>query len=147
MVNEFWIKKYEKRAEKRAENCSERERTATKIEREAEDIKKAEYMEDKIGEEYEGIISSITSFGMFVELPNTIEGLIRFEHFGTNEYFTYNEDMKTLVGERTGKVYKIGDTVKIRVLEASKILRKISFELVNEEKEEDVFDPNFDGKL
>ena len=67
-VNEFFIKKYSKRAEKRAENCSERERTATKVEREAEDIKKAEYMENKIGEEYDGIISSVTNFGIFVEL-------------------------------------------------------------------------------
>ena len=68
LVNEFWVKKYFKRAEKRAENCSERERTATKVEREAIDIKKAEYMESKIGEEYDGIISSITSFGIFVEI-------------------------------------------------------------------------------
>lgn len=141
------IEELHEQAEKYAQSSSECEKLATQVEREAEDIKKAEYMEDKIGEEYEGIISSITSFGMFVELPSTIEGLIRFDHFGTNEYFTYNEDMKTLVGERTGKVYKIGDSVKIRVLEASKILRKISFELVNEERDEDFFDPNFDGKL
>lgn len=66
MVNEFWIKKYEKRAEKRAENCSERERTATKVEREAEDIKKAEYMENKIGEEYDGIISSLQTLGFLL---------------------------------------------------------------------------------
>ena len=129
MVNEFWIKKYEKRAEKRAENCSERERTATKVEREAEDIKKAEFMENKIGEEYEGIISSVTNFGIFVELENTIEGLIRYETLG-DEYFIYNEERKEAIGEMSHKIYKIGDKVKIRVTDANKLLRKIDFELV-----------------
>ena len=129
MLNEFWIKKYEKRAEKRAENCSERERTATKVEREAEDIKKAEYMENKIGEEYEGIISSITNFGIFVELENTIEGLIRYETLG-DEYFIYNEERREAIGEHSNKIYKIGDKVKIRVADANKALRRIDFEIV-----------------
>ena len=128
-VNEFFIKKYSKRAEKRAENCSERERTATKVEREAIDIKKAEYMEDKIGEEYEGIISSVTNFGVFVELENTVEGLIRYENLG-DEYFIYNEERREAIGEHTHKVYKIGDKVKIRVVEANKLLRRIDFEIV-----------------
>ena len=130
MVNEFWIKKYEKRAEKRAENCSERERTATKVEREAEDIKKAEYMENKIGEEYEGIISSITNFGIFVELENTIEGLIRYETLG-DEYFIYNEERREAIGEHSNKIYKIGDKVKIRVAGANKALRRIDFEIAD----------------
>ncbi len=130
MVNDFWIKKYEKRAEKRAENCSERERTATKVEREAEDIKKAEYMENKIGEEYNGIISSITNFGIFVELENTIEGLIRYETLG-DEYFIYNEERREAIGEHSNKIYKIGDKVKIRVADANKALRRIDFEIAD----------------
>ena len=129
MVNDFFIKKYSKRAEKRAENCSERERTATKVEREAEDIKKAEFMENKIGEEYDGIISSVTNFGIFVELDNTVEGLIRYENLG-DEYFIYNEEKRQAIGEKTNTIYKIGDKVKIRVVDANKILRKIDFELV-----------------
>ena len=129
MVNEFWLKKYEKRAGKRADNCSERERTATKVEREAEDIKKAEYMENKIGEEYEGIVSSVTNFGIFVELDNTIEGLIRYENLG-DEYFIYNEERREAIGEQSHKVYKIGDKVKIRVVDANKLLRKIDFEII-----------------
>ena len=129
MVNEFWLKKYEKRAGKRADNCSERERTATKVEREAEDIKKAEYMENKIGEEYEGIVSSVTNFGIFVELDNTIEGLIRYENLG-DEYFIYNEERREAIGEQSHKVYKIGDKVKIRVADANKLLRKIDFEII-----------------
>ena len=74
------------KATKYAESSSECEKNATKAERDAEDIKKAEFMEDKIGKEYFGIVSSITSFGMFVELESTVEGLIRFENMG-NEYF------------------------------------------------------------
>ena len=128
LVNDFWIKKYEKRAEKRAENCSERERVATKVEREAEDIKKAEFMESKIGEEYEGIVSSVTNFGIFIELDNTVEGLIRYEKLG-DEYFIYNEEKRQAIGEHTGKVYQIGDKVKIRVANASKLMRQIDFEI------------------
>ena len=128
MVNDFWVKKYEKRAEKKAENCSERERVATKVEREAEDIKKAEFMESKIGEEYDGIVSSVTNFGIFVELDNTVEGLIRYEKLG-DEYFIYNEEKRQAIGEHTGKVYQIGDKVKIRVANASKLMRQIDFEI------------------
>jgi len=134
LVNDFWIKKYEKRAEKKAENCSERERVATKVEREAEDIKKAEFMESKIGEEYEGIVSSVTNFGIFVELDNTVEGLIRYEKLG-DEYFIYNEEKRQAIGERTGKVYQIGDKVKIRVANASKLMRQIDFEICEEKAE------------
>ena len=134
LVNDFWIKKYEKRAEKKAENCSERERVATKVEREAEDIKKAEFMESKIGEEYEGIVSSVTNFGIFVELDNTVEGLIRYEKLG-DEYFIYNEEKRQAIGEYTGKVYQIGDKVKIRVANASKLMRQIDFEICEEKAE------------
>ena len=127
-VKDNWIEEHQKQAEDRAKQSSEREKIATKVEREAEDLKKAEFMESRIGEEYEGIVSSITSFGMFVELENTIEGLIRFEDLG-DEYFIYNEEKKQLIGEKSNKVYKIGDKVKIRVKKASKILRQIDFEI------------------
>lgn len=128
-VSEKWREEHQVQAEDRAKKSSEREKIATKVEREAEDIKKAEYMEKRIGEEYEGIVSSITSFGIFVELENTVEGLIRFEDLG-DEYFIYDEDRKRLIGERTNKTYKIGDKITIRVKNASKLLRQIDFELV-----------------
>ena len=128
-VKENWIEEHQKQAEDRAKQSSEREKIATKVERESEDLKKAEYMESRIGEEYERIVSSITSFGMFVELENTIEGLIRFDDLG-DEYFIYDEDRKQLIGEHSNKVYKIGDKVKIRVKKASKILRQIDFEVI-----------------
>ena len=92
-------------------------------------MKKAEYMQNKIGEEYDGIVSSVTQFGIFVELENTVEGLIRFENLG-NEYFIYDEERKRLIGERSNKTYKIGDKVAIRVKSASKLLRQIDFDKV-----------------
>ncbi len=123
---------YEEQAKEYADSSSEREKLAQTIEREAEDIKKAEYMESRIGEEYEGIISGVTSFGVFVELENTVEGLIRFENLG-NDYFAYDEERKILVGEHTGKIFKIGDKIKIKVIEANKFLRRVSFAIVEEQ--------------
>ena len=130
-IKEKEIQKLYDLAEKRADSSSEREKIATKVEREAIDIKKAEYMENKIGEVYEGIVSSVTQFGIFVELENTVEGLIRFENLG-DEYFIYDENKKILIGERTNKTYKIGDKVKIKVIKANKLLRQIDFELYND---------------
>ena len=129
VVDDEFIEKYKEEAENRANQSSEREKIATLVEREAEDIKKAEYMESRIGEEYEGIVSSITPFGMFVELPNTVEGLIRFENIG-NEYFIYDEEKKRLIGEHSNTVYKIGDKVNIRVISANKLLRQVDFEII-----------------
>ena len=118
-----------KKAEKYAKRSSECEKIATKAERDGEDIKKAEFMQDKIGNEYEAIISSVTNFGMFAELENTVEGIIRFENMG-DEYFIYNESNKSLTGEKTKRVFKIGDKINIRVIEANKALRKVAFELI-----------------
>ena len=128
-VGEKFVEEYKKQAEERAKQSSERENIATKVERESEDIKKAEYMESRIGEEYEGIISSVTSFGIFVELENTVEGLIRFDDLG-DEYFIYDEERKRLIGEHTKMTYKIGDKIKIRVKDASKLMRTVDFEKV-----------------
>ncbi len=125
-VSDKFKEEYNILAVKDAEDSSEREKIATKAERESESIKKAEYMQNKIGEVYEGIISSITSFGVFVELDNTVEGLIRFDKLG-NEYFIYDEEHKQLIGEKTKLVYKIGDKMKIEVIAANKELRQIDF--------------------
>ena len=123
------IAKYRKQAEEYAKISSERERTAQSAEREAESMKMAEYMEDKIGEQYDAIISSVTSFGMFVELENTIEGLVRFENMD-DDYYIYDEEHNKLIGEKNKKEYKIGDKIKVEVVEASKILRRVSFKMV-----------------
>lgn len=119
-------KRWAEQAKLYAERSSERERIAQNAEREAESMKMAEYMEDKIGETYEGIISSITEFGVFVELENTVEGLIRFENLG-EDYYNYSEEHKTLIGEHKKEVFKIGDKINVKVIEASKALRRISF--------------------
>ena len=137
MMDEEEKEEYFKLAENDARQSTEREKIATQVERDSIDIKKAEYMEGKIGEEYDGIISGVTQFGVFVELDNTIEGLIRFENLG-DEYFEYDPDRKTLIGERTKVVFKIGDKIKIRVIEANKQEKRISFErIIEEEKEND----------
>ena len=133
-MSEDWKNEYQEKAVNLAEKSSEREKIAQKVERDSIDIKKAEYMQDKIGEEYYGIVSSVTSFGMFVELENTVEGLIRFDDLG-DDYFIYDENKKTLLGERTKITYKIGDKVKIRVKSANKLLRQIDFEIVEEDIE------------
>lgn len=131
-ISEQQIEKYNSLATKYSETSSEREKIAQKVERDSIDIKKAEYMQSKIGEEYEGIISNITSFGVFVELENTVEGLIRFENLG-KEFFVYDENRKTLIGEQTKTIYNIGDKIKIQVIEANKQLRRISFAIVDNE--------------
>ncbi len=122
------IAKYSVQATRYAESSSEREKVAQKVERESVDIKMAEYMQSHIGEEYDGIISSIMSFGVFVELENTVEGMIRFEDLG-DEYFIYDENTKTLLGESSKKMYHIGDSIRIKVIKANKELRQIDFAL------------------
>lgn len=129
ILNEKNLEKYKEQATKYSQTSSEREKIAQKVEREAIAIKKAEYMQNKIGKEYEGIVSGITAFGMFVELENTVEGLIKFEDLG-NEYFIYNDENKTLIGDNSKKVYKIGDKIKIKVIYANKQLRRINFKAI-----------------
>ncbi|MEB3103187.1 ribonuclease R [Ferviditalea candida] len=113
-----------------ARQSSERERVAVEAERETDALKKAEFMLDKIGEEFEGIISSVTSFGMFVELENTVEGLIRLSDL-TDDYYHYHEMQHALFGERTSKIYRIGDEVKVRVVRVNIDEHTIDFELVD----------------
>jgi len=117
-----------------ATQSSEREKVAQKVEREAENIKKAEYMQNKVGEIYPGIISSVTSFGLFVELENTVEGLIRFENLG-DEYFLYDEQRKIIIGEHTHKTYQVGDTITIQVIYANKETTQIDFKAIPENEE------------
>ena len=112
-----------------ADKASALERKAIDIEREVDDMKMAEYMEDHIGEVYEGIISSVTNFGMFVELPNTIEGLVRMEDL-SDDYYFYDEVNLQLIGKRTGKHFKMSDKVKVKVANASKREKNIDFVIV-----------------
>lgn len=113
-----------------AQQSSERERVAVEAERDTEKMKKAEYMLDKVGEEFEGMISSVTSFGMFIELENTVEGLIRLSAL-TDDYYHFDDQHMALIGERTSKVFRIGDEVKIRVARVSMEEYTIDFEMVD----------------
>ncbi|WP_410513069.1 ribonuclease R [Paenibacillus sp. BR2-3] len=113
-----------------AQQSSERERVAVEAERDTEQLKKCEYMKDKVGEEYGAMISSVTSFGMFIELDNTVEGLIRLSAL-TDDYYHFDEAHMALIGERTSKVFRIGDEVKIRVAKVNMDDHTIDFELVD----------------
>lgn len=88
-------------------------------------------MQKKIGEQYDGVVSGVTQFGMFVELENTVEGLIRFEDLG-NEYFDYDDQRKTLRGEKSNKTYRVGDKVRIEVKSSDKTTRRIDFKLIDD---------------
>lgn len=112
-----------------AEHTSMTERRAEEAEREVEDMKKAQYMVRHIGEEFDGIISSLTHFGMFVQLENTIEGLVHFNNM-LDDYYNFDEEKYYIVGERTNRQYRLGDSVKIRVIDADVIKRNIDFELL-----------------
>ncbi|MBU8683518.1 ribonuclease R [Bacillus haynesii] len=112
-----------------AEHTSNMERNAVDAERETDDLKKTEFMLDKIGEEFDGVISSVTNFGMFVELPNTIEGLVHVS-FMTDDFYRYDEQHYAMIGERTGNVYRIGDEITVRVVDVNKDERNIDFEIV-----------------
>lgn len=122
------IRKWEEKIVYIAEHSSSRERAAVDCEREVEDMKMAEYMENHIGEEYEGMISSVTSFGMFVELDNLIEGLVPLRDM--KDFFHYDEEHMTLTGERSHVKYSIGERVVVKVVRASKEEKIIDFEVV-----------------
>lgn len=122
------IKKWEEKLVYIAEHSSERERASVDCEREVDDMKMAEYMEKHIGEEYEGMISSITSFGMFVELDNLIEGLVPLRDM--KDFFHFDEERMTLTGEKSHVKYSIGERVVIKVVRASKEEKTIDFEVV-----------------
>ena len=111
-----------------AEHSSSRERASVDCEREVEDMKMAEYMEKHIGEEFEGMISTVTNFGMFVELDNLIEGLVPINDM--NDFFHYDEERMTLTGERSHVKYTIGERVVVKVVRASKEEKMIDFEVV-----------------
>lgn len=111
-----------------AENSSFKERESVECEREVEDMKMAEYMEDHIGEEYKGIISGVTNFGMFIQLDNLVEGLIHVNDM--KDYFSFDEVTQSLIGERTKEKFTLGDEVLIKVKAASKEAKTIDFELV-----------------
>ena len=128
-LNEKRIRELNSYIEQIADNSSVREREAEEAERDVDDMKKAEYMSNHIGEEFEGIISNITAFGMFVELDNTIEGLVHISNM-EDDYYIFDEKNHSLIGERRKRTFRIGDVVKISVSKADPQARTIDFALI-----------------
>ena len=126
-MNEERICHYQSILEKVTKHASETERRAEEAERETVKLKKVQYMKDKIGEEYEGVISGITKWGMYVELPNTIEGLVHVANM-TDDHYEYIEDRYEMQGIHTGKTYRLGQTILVRVIGADELQRTIDFE-------------------
>lgn len=112
-----------------AEHTSNRERRAIDAERDTDELKKAEFMIQHIGDEFEGVISSVANFGMFVELPNTIEGMVNMQNM-SDDYYHFDERQMALIGERKAKVYRIGDVVKVKVIHVYVDERQIDFQIV-----------------
>ena len=125
-INEQTINKYDYKLKDITEHSSERERAAVECEREVDDMKKAEYMQQHIGEEYKGMINSVMPFGMFVELPNLIEGLVHIDDLEGDNY-TYNEETFSIVGTKNKRGYRLGDQVTVTVKSANKEAKTIDF--------------------
>jgi len=125
-IDQETLNKYDYKLTDITAHSSERERAAVECEREVDDMKKAEYMQKHIGEEYEGIVSSVVPFGMFIELDNLVEGLIRLDDL-TDDFYTYNEETFSLVGKNNKRGYRLGDKVKIVVKAANKEAKTIDF--------------------
>ena len=127
---------YLKKLDRIAEHISETERTAEEAERDVDSLKKCEYMEDKIGNQYDGIISSITNFGIFVELENTVEGLVHFRSLN-DDFYEFDKENYKIVGQHKGKVYELGQNVRIEVDNVNTDLREIDFKLIEGEEKND----------
>lgn len=112
-----------------AQHTSERERRAVDAERDTNALKKAQYMMDKIGEEFEGVVSSVTNFGIFVELENTVEGLVHVQNMN-DDYYRFDDRQMIMIGERSGKQFRIGDEVEVRVISVKPEEQAVDFEIV-----------------
>lgn len=131
-MNDSKIAHYNEILPEVAKHSSETERRAEEAERETDKLKKAQYMESRVGEVYDGVVSGVTSWGMFVELSNTCEGLIRAADI-EDDFYVFDESEYALIGESTGKSYRLGQKVKVKVKGADRMARTIDFRLVKED--------------
>ncbi|WP_059105942.1 ribonuclease R [Shouchella shacheensis] len=121
--------KWEEKLPSLTAHASEMERRAVDAERDTDSVKKAQYMEDKVGETFSGMISGVTNFGMFVELENTVEGLVHVSYL-TDDYYHYDQKHYAMIGERTGNVFRIGDEIEVRVVNVNVEEASVDFEIV-----------------
>ena len=127
-IDNSTIKHWEEKLIYVADHSSVKERSSVDCEREVDDMKMAEYMENHIGETFKGMISTVTSFGMFVQLDNLIEGLVKITDL--DGYYSYQEDSQMLINEDTHKMYRLGDMVVVKVIKASKEEKTIDFQII-----------------
>ncbi|MFT5874789.1 MAG: ribonuclease R [Clostridium sp.] len=130
-LSEKRTERLSKEVEIASKQSSDMERVAMEAEREVDDLKKAEYMNERIGQEFEGIISSVTNFGLFVELPNTVEGLVHMSSLD-DDYYVYDERHLTLIGERTKKMYRLGEEVRIIVSKVDLTSHEVYFDIIKD---------------
>ncbi|MGK0465864.1 ribonuclease R [Clostridium sp.] len=135
-LSEKRTEKLRKEVEIASKQSSDMERVAMEAEREVDDLKKAEYMSERIGQEFKGIISSVTNFGLFVELPNTIEGLVHMTSLD-DDYYVFDEKHLMLIGERTKKMYKLGEEVKIIVSRVDLTSHEVYFDFIKGDEEQE----------
>ena len=134
-MDENRIAHYEAILPKVAEDCSKTERRADEAEREVEKIKKVQYMERRIGECFEGVISGVNPWGMYVELPNTVEGLVHVTNM-QDDYYCYDEEKYAMIGKATGRTYTLGQKVRVRVTDTDRFAKTIDFVLIPESDDE-----------
>ena len=134
-LNEERMRHYRDILDEVAKHSSETERRADEAERETDKLKKMEYMEERIGEVFDGVISGVTVWGVYVELQNTVEGMIHVSKL-PGDYYNYSESTYEMVGERTGRTFKLGEPVRIRVTGTERLTKTIDFELVEDEEYE-----------
>ena len=135
-MNQKRIEHYDSILPEVAKHSSEMERRADEAERETDKLKKVEYMEERIGQVFEGVISGVQEWGFYVELPNTVEGLVHVTSL-TDDFYHYEESSYEMIGERTNKHYKLGQKVKVIVADTDKIMRTIDFRVVRDDVEPD----------
>lgn len=135
-MNETKIEHYHSILEEVTKHASETERRADEAERETVKLKKVEYMQERLGQVFEGVISGMTKWGMYVELPNTIEGLVHVTNM-PDDHYDYYDNSYEMVGEHTGKVFKLGQKVWVRAIDTNRMMRTIDFEIVTEGERED----------
>ena len=139
-LHERKIGHYEKILDEVASHSSKMERRAEEAERETNKLKKVEYMSEHLGEVFEGVISGVTEWGFYVELPNTVEGLVHVTSL-TDDYYHYDERSYELVGETGANRYKLGQKIKVVVAATDKLLRTIDFRVAVDLDEEDMNKP------
>jgi len=129
MFKQNELRKLDKQAEEYAKSSTEMEKNATKIERDFDSLYSAMYMERYVGQEFDAVVCSVTSFGLFVRLDNTIEGYVSFADI-PGDYYLYDESSRLIIGRRSKNVIKIGDKVKVRLIKSDVLTKQIDFEII-----------------